>query len=1586
MADTWRQNAIVEAIQIITDRRIAQAGYDKTIKGIINNVLDSAAGKYEIKYQDSLFEAYATSSDLNYQIGQMVSILIPGNDWSRVKTILGGISNQTLIQNEIPVASNQYNQIGMSATTVNNVIGLSSYKPDGDSIILALNGYSTDSSYLSISSDAYDYIKKGDSLAFRMIVRTSLAPSQVGGDYGVIFRLVFKDGNGQQTIRNYIVSNKHVIGQPYALQAYTPVEVLYTDVDTQNFIRIDSIQAFCEGFPEDEQKEDKDIFISGITVNGADALNEEALTGYSMHILDSYGTVLTESKKQILLTAQLKSKGKIVTQNVVYYWGIEDGTIFKGSDKYCGWLGDGWRCLNTYDSNLRSYISFETPDFYFTTYQPQFDEYDGIRNKALARSKKNNIICVAVLQGNSFSGQIQIENQTLAEVKIVSSELTETGINKTIYYLDNGHPDLTCYVDDSEETNGYTYKWSIFPKTGKGNLVNTINQGDDDYEFWKNTWKKQQEKLNKVAENQQNNYKLNTQSYIEAENNIKRVQTQPYVYKNIYYNFPIKEISGSMKISCTVYQGETYIGTGSITLQNRRQLEGMYSLNIENGTQVFQYDGKGNSPASKQLQKPLQILPLRFTLVDNHGKQITHQQIRQNGWIKWIIPSTQTMLSKVDKMDYPNGATDISVIRADLPLAADYWQVYENLDSFQFAIDDRYDSKKNINYIWLNVKYKDMILDAYTDFSFPKDGDPGTNGTDLVAKITPSLSSDRLYISNKNTSLLFNDQGAKVQNLKFQLYNNSNKLDNILANNWTVPPKTKNGDKEDIRTGRKSYLSVSPVSGQTTTVTFSSGTDQKFDDIKTDEPVNIIRAQYGTGNDSGDLRYYAQIPICTNYIKNGDYRIKVKPKTGFSYVVYNSDGTSPDYDNTMPFEIIVEKLVGQYYMTEQETYTYTFDTIGNLKNGTQNENKYTVQPKDSYNGYDLSSAVICQIKHGSTEIGFIHIPVYMIINRYNNRALNSWDGNSVQIDANGHGQILTPQIAAGAKDTDNAFTGMLMGQIALNTPDPNIGNDKDIGLMGYDSGVRTIFLDANTGKAEFGKNDQGKIIIDPDTKINGQAAALLYSNTYPLDYFLQHPNVQEVGQYYKTDRDAKGLLIDLSTPQIGFGNGNFTVNSEGHLIARGGGKIAGWTLADTKLHKDNKVGMASSNETVPTDHAELKNGNSDTVAFWAGGTLNTSGANNGKLKSANFYATHGGYLFAKLGQIAGWDFDSKSLAKNKVGMNSDPNNSSYSVSGHNSKAFFANGNNFYVTHDGYLRSTYGQIANWNISTNMLTDGNIGMGQYNFNNTNPFGVPINARIWGGSTSGGINFKLNQTTFNPPGLNFAVSTQGYLYSKQGKIGGWNIEKDKLWAINKVDNNDGIRIKAEGSLDGKNWKITKNGNAYFQNIWGNIQAVKADGNPETTNIYYLTGGGFTASSGGGYDSGNGIGYRLGSNGTMFVGGSGGSMDFNGSKLTVNGRIEAYEGYIGKNRAWTIGDDGISNPSGSYLYPNRLSINDNGEIMTMVGGSIKSSWVTATKFFKNGDYSGTSGVLTFSDHGEIEIRGGIVVRVKPGEGATWP
>jgi len=74
----------------------------------------------------------------------------------------------------------------------------------------------------------------------------------------------------------------------------------------------------------------------------------------------------------------------------------------------------------------------------------------------------------------------------------------------------------------------------------------------------------------------------------------------------------------------------------------------MYSLNINNGIQIFQYDEKGNSPFTKEIdRKPLEnIPPLGFTLLDKDGNKVSYSQITKdgNGYVKWLFPAYDTLL------------------------------------------------------------------------------------------------------------------------------------------------------------------------------------------------------------------------------------------------------------------------------------------------------------------------------------------------------------------------------------------------------------------------------------------------------------------------------------------------------------------------------------------------------------------------------------------------------------------------------------------------------------------------------------------------------------------------------------------------------------------------------------------------------------------------------------------------------------------------------------------------------------------------------------------------------------------------------
>ena len=272
-----------------------------------------------------------------------------------------------------------------------------------------------------------------------------------------------------------------------------------------------------------------------------------------------------------------------------------------------------------------------------------------------------------------------------------------------------------------------------------------------------------------------------------------------------------------------------------------------------------------------------------------------------------------------------------------------------------------------------------------------------------------------------------------------------------------------------------------------------------------------------------------------------------------------------------------------------------------------------------------------------------------MLNRYENRALNDWSGTAIEIN-NEDGYILTPQVGAGKKNQDNSFTGIIMGQTKT--------KDKDqTGLFGYAAGARSIFLDANTGNAQFGLATKGQIKIDVD------GPATIKSSDYP----------------------GAGMQIQFSNdPHIKFGSGNFEVSPEGHIHAVGGGDIAGWQIGDDSLSKGYVT--LSSNNNSPTNKAiKVTDGNKDI-----------------------FSVDYRGYLHSEQGDIAGWTIEPNRLFKNNVGMASTGEH-----------AFWA-GDSFYVNHNGTLHSSQGDIGGWQIKADRLEKNNVGLSPtYTTNTPNAF---------------------------------------------------------------------------------------------------------------------------------------------------------------------------------------------------------------------------------------------------------------------------
>ena len=122
------ENQILDAIETIVNKKVDTAGYDKTVQAKIIKCDDPTIGKYKVQYQDSIFYAYSGSSEISYMEGSEVYILIPNNDMSRDKTILGAVSK--LGKNYAVSAEGEeaFEIIGNNCVEDNKEYSLCSYK------------------------------------------------------------------------------------------------------------------------------------------------------------------------------------------------------------------------------------------------------------------------------------------------------------------------------------------------------------------------------------------------------------------------------------------------------------------------------------------------------------------------------------------------------------------------------------------------------------------------------------------------------------------------------------------------------------------------------------------------------------------------------------------------------------------------------------------------------------------------------------------------------------------------------------------------------------------------------------------------------------------------------------------------------------------------------------------------------------------------------------------------------------------------------------------------------------------------------------------------------------------------------------------------------------------------------------------------------------------------------------------------------------------------------------------------------------------------------------------------------------------
>ena len=1056
------EETFCQAMQLIAENAVKNAGYDKTIQATIISCEDKTTGCYKIQYQDNIFLAYSADTKVKYTKGNLVYILIPNSNFDNNKTILGSVTKMGSDYIDVTDEKDQYEIIGNNICQQDKEFKLSTYQ----TAVKVLYDVEASVDELGLSEfDAGEYLSSATYLMLTAFIKTSIAASQrYLGNYGLLVEAEFKDNAGTDTIvsKNYILDVNAMTGNPYKYIQTSPQYNFYI-ANGANFKRFTKISLFVKDFPEQKKSEeilpeDYDITISNIGIYAAKK-NEADNNGYSVSFSIPQGLYFNEKQtddKHIIAIAKAKNVALTAeSASMSYYWFIQDNSIGLDSPDYCLYGGRGWKCLNQYNTLSNDPITRE--------WLPASAEY--VLSFDDAKLYDNQLKVVILYNDVTLSNTISIKNYAAKHQISIDSDTTQ-------FYFDNGSTKLTCNVTNAEGL-ALTYHWVKYEPDGSSTVIDT---------------------------------------------NINSIQVNA------------NDIVESAKYECTVYYEDELYGTAAITLYNSLTMEGSYHIEIENGTQVFKYNEDGVSPASSSLAQPQKLKDLKIILYDNLGNQIGDSIVSQCP-IEWKVPTTNSMLNVA------NINSDITIEKNE------NYDLYKNNVSLKMGIASIYNYNNTNNNIEARLVYNGIRLTASTNFIFIKEGEIGSNGTNIVCRIIPDTIDNNysfpvcIYFKDQHIYPNFNSISGNIPKFKALLFENGEEITydkvewSFLTNNYG---RTSAGIKIEDPT----FYSVDSTGKVSCRLTSD------------EEPANILQAKVTYK----DNIYYATLPLVTIELKSNYDAVL---SNGFYYAEYNNSGNNAKYDSSTPFKFTI--LDNNKDISLVDDMTYTYGVVGSYYNNgnwiTQrhltlsaaklDKNKKLVKPSLTYQDETLNNAIWCIVKKNNVDIIHFHIPVHFYLNRHGFANLNDWNGNGIELNSDG-GYILTPQVGAGKKDANNRFTGLLMGEVKESG-----ATKSEVGLFGFINGLRSIFLDAETGTAEFGITGGGQIRIDPST---GEA-------------------VIESGDFQEKDAThvGSGMQINLSTPEIRFGSGKFHVDKNGILTAQDVNITGGVTIETDKINVGDNI-------------------------------------------------------------------------------------------------------------------------------------------------------------------------------------------------------------------------------------------------------------------------------------------------------------------------------------------------------------------------------------------------------------------------------
>lgn len=673
----------------------------------------------------------------------------------------------------------------------------------------------------------------------------------------------------------------------------------------------------------------------------------------------------------------------------------------------------------------------------------------------------------------------------------------------------------------------------------------------------------------------------------------------------------------------------------------------------------------------------------------------------------------------------------------------------QNMRTLNYKIKDYYSSWQTNNTIICTVttQENDYSISTSIDLLF---GTGGTSGTD--ATLVLGFAENTINGVPQNAIAA----GATTAKFRARLYNSSNKI--ISPQEYNITWNIEGGNNVELEPGNNSTVEIT-----------SSGFNM------TDRLVLV-----GTINNYGDYPLVAKfpIPITANIYKYNQLR-------GVTQVIYSTLGYPVAYNTPYelenapsvnePIEDITWRIV--YYNNEGNVINYIpagLDITPPIGVATISANNilqpYVMYVKDCY-AYSVQA-----VNSTASEIIYWNQPILTIQNAYPSATLNSWNGQDVIVDSeDGGGSITAPAIAAGKKNNDNTFSGIMMGDWSSQNTDESISSLT--GLYGFQSGIMSYAFKED-GTAFVGKSGVGRInfdgnhgwitsgdfeLSDDETIINPQTGALLryYTGTSFLDLSSQ-------GQYIQVySREAS--QYQLQHLVVKFGN-NFFINSSGdvyitgdltatRLIAVQAGRIGAFNIDLNWLY------------SISEDQKESVYLGTDGIFLG----LDFTQSNSSSLLNSPFYVTKSGSIKATKGSIGGWSIRSAGLyyitnpsvtRSNAVFINHD--NFTFGVYNSQTNTIANSDINVQISHSG---GVYAKILNTTqqLQVSGKVNGVYAIAQLQLSCTFPKGT-------GGKTISG---KAPLANYYAVGMMFLQTNHATVL----KVGGFGVNTDGSYYIRLI-----------------------------------------------------------------------------------------------------------------------------------------------------------------------------------------------------------